>query len=189
MAKTGLGHGPAWSSLGQLSCEAAPGIQPSSPSISRSFSCNSCWGYNSKLPASSSFLWRDPCLGFTCTFLICASSSGTGSAISISLFLETLPALPRVAFFPSHVSLNILQFRFASVAPSYKGAETIPFVMELPFGLTGFLLSLQVILFIPGAGKQGSCDLVFVAEVTNHSQGVAVTQSFISRRWEVQNPP
>lgn len=50
--------------------------------------------------------------------------------------------------------------------------------MELPFGLAGFHLFLQVIQFVPGAGKWmgGGSSLVFVTEVTNHSQGVAVTQ-------------
>lgn len=157
VAKTGLGHGPAWSSLGQLSCGAAPGIQPGSPSISRSFSCSSCWGYN-----SNSFLisLEGSMPGFYQHIPDLCQLLRNWICLSISLFLETLTALPRIPFFPSHISLNILEFCFSSVAPSYKGAETIPFVMELPFGLTGFPLSLQVILFIPGAGKQGSCDLI-----------------------------
>lgn len=50
----------------------------------------------------------------------------TWKCISISLSCETLTALPRILFFPSHISLNTLQFRFCSGAPNPRGAETIP---------------------------------------------------------------
>lgn len=141
---------------------ASPGAFPAIP----------CWGYNSQLPTPSSFLWKDPCLDFTSTFLICASSSGSWICISISLFLETLAALPRFPVSPSHIlSLNSLQFRFSSSASSYKGAEINPLVMELPFGLAGLHLFLQVIQFVPGAGEPGGCGLVLAPRPCFRQQG------------------
>lgn len=97
----------------------------------------------------------------------------TWICISVFLFLETSAALPRIPFSLPKFHLMPFSFAFPPVLPATKEQKGI---MELPFGLAGLHLSLQVIEFVPGVGKPGGFCLVFVTEVTNHSQGVAATQ-------------